>query len=92
MANSTAGQETVPSVCGPISHSMEDIKLFVTSILDKEPWEYDSKVIPMPWRQAEEDAITAKMAKEGLTLAYYDCDNKVRNLKYLSSQICSDRS
>lgn len=77
MANSMEGQETVHSVCGPITHSMQDMKLFVTSVLAEEPWKYDSKVVPMPWRQAEEDAIKSKLASGGLTLGYFNCDGNV---------------
>ncbi|RSL69394.1 Acetamidase [Fusarium sp. AF-6] len=77
MANSMEGQETVHSVCGPLTHSVEDMRLFVTSVLAEQPWEYDSKVIPMPWRQAEEDAIKAKISAKGLTLGFYNCDGVV---------------
>lgn len=87
------GQETVHSVCGPLTHSVEgmyapilshptllkisDMRLFVTSVLAQEPWNYDSKVIPMPWRQAETDIIKAKLASGGLTLGFYNCDGNV---------------
>ncbi|TQS31824.1 hypothetical protein Golomagni_07882, partial [Golovinomyces magnicellulatus] len=77
MTNSLEGQETIHSVCGPMCHTMEDMKLFMTSVLDQSPWEYDSKVIPMPWRQAEEDAINTKMTDGGLTLGFYNHDNLV---------------
>ncbi|KAH8797753.1 amidase signature domain-containing protein [Xylogone sp. PMI_703] len=77
MANSMEGQETVHSVCGPITHSVQDMKLFVKSVLQEQPWKYDSKVIPMPWRQAEQDAITSKLSSDGLTLGYYNCDGNV---------------
>jgi amidase len=53
------------------------MRLFVTSILSEEPWKYDSKVIPMPWRQTEADAIKAKLASGGLTLGFYNCDGNV---------------
>jgi hypothetical protein len=53
------------------------MKLFVTSVLAEEPWKYDSKVVPMPWRQAEEDAIKSKLASGGLTLGYFNCDGNV---------------
>jgi amidase len=53
------------------------MKLFVTSVLKEEPWKYDSKVIPMPWRQSEEDIITSKLKSGGLTLGFYDCDGNV---------------
>lgn len=79
MANSMEGQETIHSVCGPMCHSLEDMKLFMTSVLSEQPWEYDSKVIPMPWRYSEEAKINAKRYSGGLTLAYYNCDNNVGN-------------
>ncbi|SLM40595.1 acetamidase [Lasallia pustulata] len=77
MANSMEGQETVHSVCGPITHSVEDMRLFIKSVLFQEPWKYDSKVIPMPWRQAEEDVIKSKLSSGGLTLGFYNCDGNV---------------
>jgi len=77
MANSMEGQETVHSVCGPLTHSVADMRLFVTSVLNEEPWKYDSKVIPMPWRQPEEDAIKAKIASGGLTIGFFSSDGNV---------------
>lgn len=77
MANSMEGQETIHSVCGPLCHSMKDMKLFMTSVLAEKPWLYDSKVIPMPWRQSEEDAIKLKLSSGGLTLGFYTCDGNV---------------
>ncbi|KAH6965033.1 amidase signature domain-containing protein [Fusarium venenatum] len=77
MANSMEGQETIHSVCGPICHSIADMRLFVTSILSQKPWNYDSKVIPMPWRYDEENAIKEKISSRGLTLGYYSCDGNV---------------
>lgn len=55
----------------------EDMHLFVTSVLAQEPWKYDPKVIPMPWRQSEADGIERKMASGGLTLGFYNCDGNV---------------
>merc|ERR1712000_294380 len=77
MANSMEGQETVHSVCGPLTHSVADMRLFVGSVLSQQPWTYDPKVIPMPWRQSEEDAVKAKIASGKLTLGYYECDGNV---------------
>lgn len=77
MANSMEGQETVHSVCGPLTHSVQDMRLFMTSVLAESPWSYDSKVIPLPWRQAEEDAIKAKIESNSLTLGWYNCDGSV---------------
>ena len=53
------------------------MRLFVTSVLAQEPWKYDSKVVPMPWRQAEADIIKSKLASSGLTLGFYNCDGNV---------------
>ncbi|KAI9158302.1 amidase-6 [Paramyrothecium foliicola] len=77
MANSMEGQETVHSVCGPLSHSIADMRLFMTSVLAQQPWSYDSKVVPLPWRDSEEAAIKAKITTSSLTLAFYTCDGNV---------------
>lgn len=78
MANSMEGQETVHSVVGPIAHSVPDMRLFVNSVLEQQPWSYDSKVIPLPWRQSEEDAIKTKISSSQLTLGFFECDGNVR--------------
>lgn len=80
MANSMEGQETVHSVCGPLCHSIADMRLFMTSVLAEKPWSYDSKVIPLEWRQSEEDAIKAKISSRQLTLGFYKCDGRVCSL------------
>lgn len=93
MANSMEGQETVHSVCGPLTHSVAgknprlllwrcvakslDMRLFVKSVLAEEPWKYDSKIIPLPWRQIEADTIKPKLLSGGLTIGYFDCDGVV---------------
>lgn len=77
MANSMEGQETIHSVCGPLAHSVGDLRLFTTAVLEQQPWNFDSKVVPMPWRQAEADAVKAKVSAGGLTLGYYSCDGNV---------------
>jgi hypothetical protein len=60
-----------------------DMRLFVTSVLAEEPWKYDSKVIPMPWRQTEADIIKKKLGSGGLTLGYYNCDGNVSSSNLL---------
>ncbi|KAI8933813.1 hypothetical protein NX059_009516 [Plenodomus lindquistii] len=77
MANSMEGQETVHSVVGPMAHSAGDLKLFLTAVLDEQPWNFDSKVIPLPWRQDQEDAIMSKIKSAGLSVAYFNCDGNV---------------
>lgn len=77
MANSMEGQETVHSVVGPITHSVPDMRLFVQSVLEQEPWKHDSKVIPMPWRQSEHDATVKKITSDKLTLGFFNNDGVV---------------
>ena len=54
-----------------------DMRLFVTAVLAEKPWAYDSKVVSIPWRQSEEDAIKSKIASGGLTLGFYNFDGNV---------------
>ena len=77
MANSMEGQETIHSVCGPITHSIDDMRLFMKAVLQEQPWSFDSKVVPMPWRTAEEEAIRKKISSGCLTLGVYRCDGNV---------------
>lgn len=44
------------------------MKLFVKSALSEVSWKYDSKAIPMPCGQAEEDIINYKLTTGGLVL------------------------
>ena len=48
-----AGQEVIPSVCGPLAHSVEDLKIFVQSVLAQRPWKKDPKVIVLPWNEPQ---------------------------------------
>ena len=77
MANSMEGQETIHSVCGPMCHSIEDMRLFMKAVLREQPWSFDSKVVPMPWRVAEEDAISKKVSSGDLTFGIFQCDGNV---------------
>lgn len=45
-----AGADTVESVLGPLSTSLEGLKMFMKTIIDAEPWLSEPALIPMPWR------------------------------------------
>ncbi|KAF1851201.1 amidase [Cucurbitaria berberidis CBS 394.84] len=45
-----AGADTVETVLGPLSTSLEGLKVFMKSIIDSEPWLTEPALIPMPWR------------------------------------------
>ncbi|EER27006.1 Amidase family protein [Coccidioides posadasii C735 delta SOWgp] len=59
---SIPGQDFVNGVCGPMSPSLRSIKLFCESVLSEEaaPWNYDPKIVPMPWKK---DVIQPKGRK-----------------------------
>ena len=44
-----AGADVVDSVLGPISTSVEGLKLFMKAIIDAKPWYSEPALIPMPW-------------------------------------------
>ncbi|KAF2819180.1 amidase [Ophiobolus disseminans] len=45
-----AGADTVESVLGPLSTSLEGLKMFMKTVIDAEPWLSEPALIPMPWR------------------------------------------
>jgi amidase len=47
------GQETIPSVLGPMSASVNGIRLFMRAVLDARPWTRDPVTLRKPW---DEDA------------------------------------
>jgi amidase len=49
VANS--GQETIRGVVGPLSStSIEDLVLFQRAVLEQEPWEIETSLVPLPWK------------------------------------------
>lgn len=49
---SIPGQEFILAVNGPMSRSLETLKLYCASVLSPEvaPWQFDHKSLPIPWR------------------------------------------
>ncbi|KAL8707607.1 MAG: hypothetical protein Q9220_007394 [cf. Caloplaca sp. 1 TL-2023] len=46
------GADPIATVIGPLSTSLEGIKLFMQTILSSQPWLYEPALIPMPWNNA----------------------------------------
>ena len=44
------GEEQVIPVIGPISRSLEGVKIFMKTLLDQKPWIIDPSLVPIPWR------------------------------------------
>ncbi|KAK1141010.1 hypothetical protein N8T08_009667 [Aspergillus melleus] len=50
------GQQSIPASVGPLARSLEDLELFMQSILDQEPWQKDPSLTPVPWRSVDAPA------------------------------------
>jgi amidase len=66
-----AGADPIPGVIGPMSTSLEGIKLFMKTILDSEPWLSEPALIPIPWKSdpqlsADEPLKIAVMWNDGV--------------------------
>lgn len=46
---SKLGQEHITPTAGPISTSLQGIKIFMKAIIDREPWISDPSLLPLPW-------------------------------------------
>jgi len=46
------GQESIRCVISPLANSLADINLVQKAILDQEPWEEETSLVPLPWRSA----------------------------------------
>jgi amidase len=49
--NSLEGQESIPSVLGPISSSLSGVKHFFKAVLDSAPWNLDPMALRLPWNE-----------------------------------------
>lgn len=50
-ANSFLGQESVSSVIGPLTHSLEGVVTFMRAVLGERPWELDPLLVSMPFNE-----------------------------------------
>ncbi|EAW13376.1 fatty-acid amide hydrolase [Aspergillus clavatus NRRL 1] len=46
------GQESIRGTLGPLaSQSIEDLDLFQRALIDQEPWEIETSLVPIPWKR-----------------------------------------
>ncbi|KAL8807877.1 MAG: hypothetical protein Q9223_001928 [Gallowayella weberi] len=60
----TLGQEQVVAVIGPLSTSLEGVKLFMKTVLAAKPWLEEPSCFPMPWRDHESHLPTSQEGKK----------------------------
>ncbi|KAI0029809.1 general amidase [Vararia minispora EC-137] len=53
LVNTCEGQDSMPSVLGPMSHSIGGIKAFMKAVINSEPWLKDPLAIRKPWDEDE---------------------------------------
>ena len=56
-ANSLKGQDSVPSVLGPLSNSLAGIKGSMKAIASQKPWYKDPLAVRKPWNESEYNLI-----------------------------------
>ena len=71
------GQRTVSSVVGPLARSVSDLRLILKQILAMQPWLFDSRVVPLPWRSEEEAQVREHAQKGGLAFGVLRFDGTV---------------
>ncbi|KNG83128.1 glutamyl-tRNA(gln) amidotransferase subunit A [Aspergillus nomiae NRRL 13137] len=50
------GQEAILGVVGPLAaQSLDDLELFQRVVLDAEPWDVETSLVPLPWRRVKEN-------------------------------------
>ena len=59
-------QEQIVAVIGPLSTSLEGIKLFMRVVLAAQPWLTEPSCIPIPWRESDNHLGNPKKLKIGI--------------------------
>ena len=49
MEHTMGGAEQILGVIGPLSSSIEGIKLFMRTLIDAQPWLIEPSLVPLPW-------------------------------------------
>ncbi|KAI1075770.1 amidase [Whalleya microplaca] len=63
---STEGQEHVPSSVGPLARNLPSLTLTLKELIKLNPWEYDARCNPVPWRDEVYQDFKSKPLTFGL--------------------------
>ena len=72
-----AGQEQVVAVIGPMSTSLDGIKLIMKTVIRAKPWLNEPSLVPIPWRD-EVSYLTGSSDKKRLKVGIMKNDGVVR--------------
>lgn len=53
------GEEQIVPVVGPLSTSLEGVKIFMKALIDQKPWLYDPMLVPMPWKDSKQGTLVS---------------------------------
>jgi amidase len=56
------GQEQIVPVVGPLSTSLEGIKIFMKTLIDQKPWLYEPSLVPMPWKDSKQTTLVSNQS------------------------------
>lgn len=61
-------EEQIVAIVGPMSTSLEGIKLFMKTVIDAKPWLTEPSLVPIPWRyrKPSEKTVAEKKLKVGV--------------------------
>ena len=66
-SNSMEGQDSIPSVLGPLSNSISGVKAFMKAVIELQPWKKDPLAVRKSW---DEDAYQLKEHGGGKNLCF----------------------
>lgn len=74
------GQESIRGVVGPLaSRSIEDLELFQRAVVDQEPWDIETSLVPVPWRRVTptKDMTVGIMWDDGCVFSFFTSDGQL---------------
>ncbi|KAK4694244.1 amidase, partial [Lecanoromycetidae sp. Uapishka_2] len=72
-AATMAGEEQVVPVLGPLSTSLEGVKMFMKTVIVAKPWLTEPSLIPIPWRDQESHVFSVSgMEKLKVGVLWHD--------------------
>lgn len=66
-------QEQIIAVLGPLSTSLEGVKLFMKTVINGKPWLNEPSLVPIPWRDQESYLEKPSGKKLKIGVIWHDC-------------------
>ncbi|TKA82982.1 hypothetical protein B0A55_01536 [Friedmanniomyces simplex] len=54
------GSEQIIPVIGPLSTSLDGVKVFMKTLIDQQPWLYEPSLVSMPWKETSSASLLRK--------------------------------